>query len=296
MRPTPPTRRSRRPRSADVGRVDRTTTDRWGSVIGPYYFREPDRHTFSGAMSYVTGAHALKVGFQLGKGSNHHQRTMNGGIDLYQEYHNKVPASVMIHNTPQDTREVIKYDLGIYVQDSLRWNRLTVNPGVRLELFNTYVPAQSSPAGQFVPARSFDKIENLPSWKDVAPRLGVVYDVFGDSKDGDQGPRGQVHARVLDRGIRAGLQPERPADRSPHLVGSEWRRLRPGQRDWPRRDAVQHQRRQQPASRSRYQASLPVGDNARRAARVDGRGAALGQLDPARLQAPVLERQRPHDV
>lgn len=166
----------------DVGHVDRITTDRWGSVIGPYYFREPDRHTFSGSMSYVTGAHALKAGFQLGKGSNHHQRTMNGGIDLYQEYNNKVPVSVMIHNTPQDTREVIKYDLGIYVQDSLRWNRLTVNPGVRFELFNTYVPAQTSAAGQFVPARSFDKIENLPNWKDVAPRLGFVYDVFGDGK------------------------------------------------------------------------------------------------------------------
>ena len=165
-----------------VGRVDRITTDRWSSVIGPYYFREPDRHTFTGSTSYVTGAHALKVGFQLGKGSNHHQRTMNGGIDLYQEYNNKVPASVMIHNTPQDTREVIKYDLGIYVQDSLRWNRVTVNPGLRIELFNTYVPAQSSPAGQFVPARSFDKVENLPSWKDLAPRLGFVYDVFGDSK------------------------------------------------------------------------------------------------------------------
>jgi Carboxypeptidase regulatory-like domain len=168
--------------AADVGRVDRITTDRWGSVIGPYYFREPDRHTFSGSLSYVTGAHALKAGFQLGKGSNHHQRTMNGGIDLYQEYNNKVPASVMIYNTPQETREVIKYDLGIYLQDSLRFNRLTVNPGLRVELFNTYVPAQTSPAGQFVPARAFAKIENLPNWKDVAPRLGFVYDVFGDGK------------------------------------------------------------------------------------------------------------------
>ncbi len=166
----------------DVGRVDRITTDRWGNVIGPYYHREPDRHTFSGAMSYVTGAHALKLGFQLGKGSNIHNRAFDSGADLYQEYNNKVPASVMVYNTPQYTREVIRYDLGIYAQDSLRWNRLTVNPGLRVELFNTYVPEQTSPAGRFVPARSFAKIENLPSWKDIAPRLGLVYDVFGDSK------------------------------------------------------------------------------------------------------------------
>ncbi len=167
---------------SNVGRVDRVTTDRWGNVIGPYYFRSPDRHTFSGSVAYITGSHALKLGFQLGKGSNHHQRTMGSGLDLYQEYNNKVPTSVFIYNTPQDTREVIKYDLGIYVQDSLTWNRLTVNPGLRVELFNTYVPAQSSPAGRFVPARTFDKIENLPNWQDIAPRLGLVYDVFGDSK------------------------------------------------------------------------------------------------------------------
>lgn len=166
----------------DVGRVDRITSDRWGNVIGPYYHREPDRHTFSGSMSYVTGAHAAKLGFQLGKGSNIHNRAFDSGADLYQEYNNKVPASVMIYNTPQTTREVIKYDLGIYVQDSVRFNRLTVNPGLRVELFNTYIPAQTSPAGRFVPERAFAKIENLPSWKDIAPRFGLVYDVFGDSK------------------------------------------------------------------------------------------------------------------
>ena len=107
---------------------------------------------------------------------------MSGGIDLYQEYNNKVPASVVVHNTPQDTREVIGYDLGIYIQDSLRFNRLTINPGFRLELFNTYVPEQSSPAGQFVPARSFAKIEDLPNWRDFAPRFGAVYDIFGNSR------------------------------------------------------------------------------------------------------------------
>ena len=168
--------------ATNIGRLDRITTDRWSSVIGPYYFRSPVRHTFSGAASYVTGSHALKVGFQLGKGWNHHQRTMSGGIDFYQEYNNKVPVSVFVHNTPQDTEERIAHDLGVYIQDSLRFNRLTLNPGIRFEFFNTYVPEQSSPAGQFVPARTFAKIENLPSWSDYAPRLGVVYDVFGNSR------------------------------------------------------------------------------------------------------------------
>ena len=86
----------RRPRSSDIGRLDRTTTDRWGSVIGPYYFREPDRHTFSGAVSYVTGRPRAEGRLPAGQGlATIISGRMNGGIDLYQEYHNKVPASVI---------------------------------------------------------------------------------------------------------------------------------------------------------------------------------------------------------
>ena len=214
---------------SNIGRVDRQTTDRWSSVIGPYYFREPDRHTFSGSASYVTGSHALKLGFQLGKGSNHHQRTMSGGIDLYQEYNNKVPVSVVVHNTPQDTREVIGYDLGIYIQDSLRFNRLTINPGFRLELFNTYVPEQSSPAGQFVPARSLRQDRGPAQLARLRAAVRRRLRHLRQLPDRHQGARRQVHARLLDGGLRPGLQPERAADRSAHLVGPERRRHRAGQ-------------------------------------------------------------------
>ncbi len=172
----------------DVARYDRTTTARWSSYStgatprADYYFRVPDRHTFSGTVSYVTGSHALKTGFQLGKGGNTQQRKVNGDIDLVQEYRNGVPVSVVISNTPVETQERIKYDLGLFVQDSWTFRRLTLNPGLRIELFNTYVPAQVAPAGRFVPARQFDKIENLPDWKDWAPRLGGVYDLSGDGR------------------------------------------------------------------------------------------------------------------
>lgn len=173
----------------DIGRFDRTTGVRWGSYVSgggtpnaALYFRVPDRHTVAGSLTYATGSHALKTGFQLGKGGNRHQRGVNGGIDLVQEYRNGRPVSVVVHNTPQEALERIKHDLGIYVQDSWTFKRLTVNPGVRVELFNTWIPAQASSAGRFVPARQFDKIENLPDWTDTAPRFGAVYDLLGDSK------------------------------------------------------------------------------------------------------------------
>ena len=172
----------------DVARYDRTLDLRWSSYStgttprADYYFRVPDRHTFSGTTSYVTGSHALKTGFQLGKGGNMQDRKVNGGIDLVQEYRNFVPVSVVVSNTPVITRETIKYDLGLFAQDSWTFKRMTLNPGLRIEMFNTYVAEQVAPAGRFVPARHFDRIENLPNWRDWAPRLGGVYDLSGDGK------------------------------------------------------------------------------------------------------------------
>jgi hypothetical protein len=166
----------------NIARFDRTTTEAWGAPQGPYYFRVPDRYTYTGSVSYVTGTHAVKTGVQFGNGGNRHQRSMQNGVDLIQEYRSKSPVSVQVYNTSQWSEERIKYDLGFYVQDSWTLKRLTLNPGVRIELFNTYIPEEASPAGRFVPLRQYGRIENLPNWKDWAPRLGGVYDVSGDGK------------------------------------------------------------------------------------------------------------------
>lgn len=175
----------------DVGKLDRTLGTRWSAPIGPFYFRAPVRYTFSASLSYVTAAHALKAGVQLGKGGNRHQRRFHSDLDLYQEYRNGVPVSVVVHNTPQEAAEKLKYDLGLYVQESWTLRRLTLSPGLRVELFNSYIPAQCSPPGRFVPYRCFDKIENYPNWKDVAPRFGAAYDVFANGKTAVKGHVGK---------------------------------------------------------------------------------------------------------
>jgi hypothetical protein len=195
----------------DVGRLDRGTTERWSAPIGPYYFRVPDRHTIMGQASYVTGTHAFKTGLTYGFGGNRHQRSISGGLDLYQEYNTvngvRTPASVIVYSTPQEAAERIKYDLGIYIQDTYTRQRLSVSPGIRFELFNTFVPAQASPAGRFVPFRQFDKIENLPNWKDAAPRLGAVYDLTGNGRTAIKGHVGKYMQAFSTVGFAAVYNP-----------------------------------------------------------------------------------------
>jgi len=44
------------------------------------------------------------------------------------------------------------------------------------------VLAGKSPVGRFVPERSFDEIVDVPDWSDFAPRMALVYDLFGNGR------------------------------------------------------------------------------------------------------------------
>jgi hypothetical protein len=148
----------------------------------------PARYNIQAAATYVTGSHNIKVGFQRTWGAFTHSYDANA--DLTQQYRSNgtgvpftVPNSVVIRNTPL-TRfgERLNYDLGIFAQDAWTLRRLTINAGIRWEALNAQVLEGNSPAGRFVPARHFDAVENLPNWRDWAPRFAAVYDLRGNAK------------------------------------------------------------------------------------------------------------------
>jgi hypothetical protein len=139
------------------------------------------------AVSYVTGVHNFKAGFQYTWGDYWH--TVDANADLTQQYRSNstgvrftVPDSVVIRNTPLLYGERLNRDLGIYAQDSWRINRLTINGGLRWENLVAQVLESDSAAGRFVPARHTDALRDLPNWKDFAPRFSSVYDLFGTGK------------------------------------------------------------------------------------------------------------------
>jgi len=136
---------------------------------------------FQAAVSYVTGSHQVKAGFSHKHGYTQIITQENNGA-LEQQYRSGVPNSVSVAAHPSDAQSRVNHDAGIYVQDRWTVKRLTVNAGVRYEIFVGGVGATSSPAGRFVPARSTPETQVWPTFKDWAPRFNVVYDLFGNAK------------------------------------------------------------------------------------------------------------------
>jgi len=164
---------------ADLSRLDFVTSTLTGAA--PYdYDSYATRRTYTAATTYVTGAHALKAGVQVGEGPYRETYVVNGDLQL--RFRDGSPDSVDVFNTPVDVRERLNADLGLYLQDSWTRQRMTINAGARFEHFNTSVQAQQAGAGRFVPARTFPETRNTPNWNNAVPRLGIVYDLFGNGR------------------------------------------------------------------------------------------------------------------
>jgi hypothetical protein len=164
---------------ANASRVDinrNTITHAAPPELGTYNFR----YMLISSMAYVTGSHAVKAGLQWHIGQNWLNRNVNG--DLTERFRDGVPDSVIVYNTPGRSYDLMKADLGLYVQDSWTLQRLTINPGIRFEYFNSAIQPRAVEAGRFVPARSFPLVPNVPNWKNLAPRFSMVYDLTGDAK------------------------------------------------------------------------------------------------------------------
>jgi hypothetical protein len=147
-----------------------------------YNVNEGPRYVQRFAVSYVTGSHAFKSGFQINEAHTSTDAFTNGNVAY--TFRNGVPVSLVQYATPYSLTSQIRAEMGIYAQDQWTIKRLTLNYGVRFDSFNGHVPAQqvaATPNG-WVPARSFAEVKDVPDWKDVSPRGGAAYDLFGNGR------------------------------------------------------------------------------------------------------------------
>jgi len=163
-----------------IGKQDLLTLRAYDGRISPANGIDPKAYTISSQMSYVTGSHALKGGFNWTYGDYVLEYDVNG--DVVQLYRNGVADSVRVYNTPVRSNEYLNANLGMFVQDAWTMNRMTLNLGLRFERFVGQIKDEFSGSGRFAPERTFAAQTGLPSWFDMAPRLGVSYDLFGNAR------------------------------------------------------------------------------------------------------------------
>jgi carboxypeptidase family protein len=132
------------------------------------------------ATNYVTGSHALKVGMQDMWGTRHYQYDTNQAQAW--TFLRGIPTTITEYARPLIDTEHLNAALGVYAQDRWTVNRLTLNLGLRFDYHNAQVPVQDLGAIPFVAARHYDAITNVPNWKDLSPRLGATWDLFGNGK------------------------------------------------------------------------------------------------------------------
>lgn len=137
---------------------------------------------YRASLSYVTGAHAFKTGFNNTRAS---RNALNYNVDapLAFRFNNGAPNQFTMFATPVRGRANLDADLGIYAQDKWTLGRMTLTGGIRFDYFKTTFPEQTVGAALYAPDRNITIAETPGlAWKDITPKSGLAYDIFGDGK------------------------------------------------------------------------------------------------------------------
>jgi Carboxypeptidase regulatory-like domain len=166
-----------------IGLLEQSSAINYKLRAAGYADRTQHDLRYRAAVSYVTGAHAFKVGFNNGRGDNDTLLFLSGNNNLYYRLNNGRPNLITQYATPYHDIWNLDHDLGVYAQDRWTVGRLTLSGGLRFDAFKGSFPEETYGPVQFAPTRSF----TLPAatnadWKDVTPRVGAAYDVFGNGK------------------------------------------------------------------------------------------------------------------
>jgi hypothetical protein len=150
-------------------------------LTGPYDLptdRPNKRYQARGDVSYIAGAHQLKFGTDETWEEGDTKILVNKASGNYLLLFNKgVPTQIQLFNIPVDPVNLL-HSQAVYVTDTWRLKRITLNYGLRWERYHAFYPTQTKPAGQFAPAATYPG-QDLLTWKDFAPRIGAAWDVFG---------------------------------------------------------------------------------------------------------------------
>jgi hypothetical protein len=138
---------------------------------------------FQGAVSYITGSHSAKVGFRYHHNMSTFPKNFYNNTLLEYQFTNGAPSQVTAFADHASEQEQQQTMLAFYAQDRWTLNRLSVQAGLRFEHLSDYFPEQRMGPNRFLPTALVFPAEDGPlNQKDLMPRVGATYDLFGNGK------------------------------------------------------------------------------------------------------------------
>jgi hypothetical protein len=146
----------------------------WGvNLNGSYPWRA--------SAAYVTGAHSLKVGYQGTYLMSDREWTTNDQ-NLTYRFNNGVPNQLTESISPWFHRSRAAWH-ALYAQEQWTFRRLTLQGALRFDRATSWFLEQHAGPSRFLPvAITFPETDGVDSYKDLTPRMGAAYDLFGNGK------------------------------------------------------------------------------------------------------------------
>ena len=161
------------------------------------------------SLAYVTGTHSMKVGYQgayevtdiFGDFATH---------GLQYRFNAGVPDQITQRITKWQQANRTRWD-AFYVQDQWTRNRLTLQGALRYERAWSFFPEglngllTDSVFGG--PSRTLPRADGVTGYNDLAPRMGMAYDVFGNGKTAIKANLSKYWQYAANDGVYIGTNP-----------------------------------------------------------------------------------------
>jgi hypothetical protein len=189
--------------------------------IGTYLNNFGNPNSWRASVSYVTGSHNMKAGYQ-GSYLIADSETDTNVSQLAYRFLNHQPNQ-FTYRLPVFQQADRTKVTALYVQDTWTRKQLTVQAALRYDQASSFSPAEHNGTTQTsrfnASPVTLERTDGVSAYKDISPRFGLAYDVFGNGKTAVKFNIGRYLAPATNDTI---YTQNNPANRIVNNVARSW--------------------------------------------------------------------------